>query len=73
MLSQVSRIDGLCVNVNTRSKAGIFDVVIDFLVDDLYFILFDSSLWAVECMDMDMGIAKGKCLIFDGSELVKID
>lgn len=47
---------------------GRFDYVIDFRLGGLLLILFESQLWAVECL------GKGKSLlIFDGLELVKID
>jgi hypothetical protein len=44
-------------------------VALDFCVEDLHFILFrEGQLWAVRKLG-----ACGKCLLFDGLELIKID
>jgi hypothetical protein len=57
------------VNVNVRKKGSrrSISVALDFFVDDLFFMFLDGELWAVECL------GGGKCLIFNGSELIRID
>ena len=39
-----------------RRRACSFGVVVDFLVDDLYFMVMENGVWAVNC--------EGECLMF---------
>ena len=66
LLKELCGLNGLNVYVKRGRLNGCFDVVLDFFVDGkgLFFIVFEKGLWAVDC--------EGKCLIFDGLELVKI-
>ncbi len=48
-----------------KRRAQVFGAVLDFFVDGLYFMVMENGVWAVDC--------EGKCLIFDSTELVKID
>ena len=68
MATELFHENGASVYVYHRRSCGCFDYVIDFRLGGLLLILFESQLWAVECL------GKGKSLlIFDGLELVKID
>ena len=72
MLRQAFTFNGLSVYVNAKKRKGSilnnFEVVFDFCFDNLFFVVFESRLWAVECLE------KGKSLlIFDGLELVKVE
>lgn len=71
MLRQaLSSNDGF-VYVNVKKcKRGIFnlEVIFDFYFEDLFFIMFEKRLWAVECLEKGSSL-----LIFDGLELVKIE
>jgi hypothetical protein len=55
---------GGCYVYSTSSETP--DLVLDFVVDDLHFVVFHGQLWAVRSLG-----AGDKCLIFDGSELLK--
>ena len=54
---ELCSLDGL--NVYVERLSGCFDILEDFFVDDLWFVLFGSGSWAVEC--------EGKCLKFGSS------
>ena len=68
MLRQALRVNGSSVYVYKERSDCSFNVVVDFDVDDLFFIVFESQLWAVECLGKGASL-----LIFDGLELVKIE
>ena len=57
MLSQIE--DGFSVSLYSQREDGCLSFVEDFLVDDMWFVLFETGSWAVEC--------EGKCLGFDSS------
>lgn len=61
MLSEVCCGNGLSVYV--YEEQGCFDVVEEFSVGDLFFVVFANGKYVVECM------AGGKSLVFDGLEV----
>ncbi len=68
MALKAFRDNGSSVYVYHKRASKEFSIVFDLCVDDLYFMMMENQLWAVECLD------KGKSLlIFDGLELVKIE
>jgi hypothetical protein len=61
----LTQVEGCNVYVYYRGVDGCHCFVEDFFVENLFFMLIENGLWAVEC--------SGVCLIFDGLELVKIE
>ena len=56
-------------NIQVYQKRGSFAVALDLVVDNLFLVFsedFENMLWAVQ------PLGAGKCLIFDGLELLKI-
>jgi hypothetical protein len=60
MLNKVCHENKVSVYVYGESKSC---VVENFLIDDLFFVVFDSGSWGVDC--------DGKSLLFSGVNFVK--
>lgn len=67
MLRQAVDVDGASVYVYRKSRSSECIVALDFVFDGLFFVVLESGSWAVDCL------GKGKFLIFNGSELLKIE
>jgi len=64
MLKLVSCGDGGCTYVYHRGIDDLFNVVMDFRIGELCFVVFENGLWVVELT------GTGKCLLFDGLEFM---
>jgi hypothetical protein len=67
MLRQAFQTKNSSVNVYRSGRSAECKVAIDFALENLWIVLLDNGLWAVECLEF------GHFLIFDDTELVKIE
>jgi hypothetical protein len=66
MLREAFETDKCRVYVYGKKRSG-FKVAIDFELENLFFVVLENELWEVGCLE------KGKFLMFDGLELIKIE
>lgn len=79
MAIEAFRENSYSVYVLKHKKLGCFDVVLDFFIDDLFFVFSEGGLWTVECFgECDcvcdcLGSCVSRSLIFNGLELDKFE